>query len=94
MFALIKACLLSFQCKLVSDAVEVCEPYLLSFQCKLVSDAVEVCVSLNQWKKAVEIAKEHNISNAHGMLAKYASHLLDKGIYTIVIPAQVEGDAA
>lgn len=32
----------------------------------------------NQWNKAVELAKNHNMKEIGSLLAKYASHLLEK----------------
>lgn len=41
--------------------------------------AIDTCVALNQWHEAVELAKQHNVTEISGLLARYASHLLDKG---------------
>nr|XP_006001165.1 PREDICTED: WD repeat-containing protein 35 isoform X1 [Latimeria chalumnae] len=49
--------------------------YLKSNQFKA---AVDTCVHLNQWNKAVELAKNHNMKEIGSLLAKYASHLLEK----------------
>ena len=48
-------------------------------KCSKVKEAVDCCVALNQWDRAVEIAHEHNMSSVDELLAKYASHLLEKG---------------
>ena len=49
-------------------------------KCSKVKEAVDCCVALNQWDRAVEIAHEHNMSSVDELLAKYASHLLEKGL--------------
>lgn len=36
---------------------------------------------LNQWDQAVTLAQQHNFPQIEGLLAKYASHLLDKEKY-------------
>ena len=36
-------------------------------------------MSLNQWHKAVELAKQHNVTEIGGLLGRYAAHLLEKG---------------
>ena len=43
-----------------------------------VKEAIDCCVSLNQWDQAIELAKQHNIKEIDSLLAKYASHLLEK----------------
>ena len=40
--------------------------------------AVDTCVHLNQWHKAIELAKANNLKEIDTLLAKYAKHLLDK----------------
>ncbi|XP_061599596.1 WD repeat-containing protein 35 [Cololabis saira] len=40
--------------------------------------AVDTCVHLNQWNKAVEFARAHNMKEIKSLLSKYASHLLQK----------------
>jgi WD repeat-containing protein 35 len=44
-----------------------------------VKAAIDCCVLLNCWDKAVQLAQEHEFPQIEGLLAKYASHLLDKG---------------
>jgi len=44
-----------------------------------VKAAIDCCVLLNDWDKAVQLAQEHEFPQIEGLLAKYASHLLDKG---------------
>ena len=39
---------------------------------------MDTCVQLNQWHKAIELAKAHNLKEIDVLLAKYAKHLLDK----------------
>jgi len=43
-----------------------------------VKAAVDACVLLNQWDQAVELAERHSFQQIEGLLAKYASHLLEK----------------
>merc|ERR1719375_1855544 len=43
-----------------------------------VKSAIDTCVLLNQWEPAVNLAQQHNFVQIEGLLAKYASHLLDK----------------
>ena len=40
--------------------------------------AIDTCVNLNQWDKGIELAKSHNVREIDLLLAKYASHLLEK----------------
>uniref|UniRef100_A0A3Q3JR91 WD repeat-containing protein 35 n=1 Tax=Monopterus albus TaxID=43700 RepID=A0A3Q3JR91_MONAL len=40
--------------------------------------AVDTCVHLNQWNKAVELARTHNMKEIKSLLSKYASHFLEK----------------
>ncbi|XP_030213023.1 WD repeat-containing protein 35 isoform X1 [Gadus morhua] len=47
-------------------------------RCSQPKAAVDVCVHLNQWNKAVELAKSYNMKEIKSLLAKYASHLLEK----------------
>lgn len=47
-------------------------------QCSRVKDAIDCCIELNQWDKAIYLAKQHNIKDVDGLLAKYASYLLEK----------------
>ena len=42
-------------------------------------NAIDTCVSLNQWQRAVELAKEHNVTETGGLLGRYAEVLLSKG---------------
>ncbi|XP_077990221.1 WD repeat-containing protein 35-like isoform X1 [Glandiceps talaboti] len=43
-----------------------------------VKEAIDCCVYLNQWNQAVDLAKTHNVKEIDSLLAKYATHLLDK----------------
>jgi len=43
-----------------------------------VKAAVDCCVLLNFWSLAVDLATQHNFQQIEGLLAKYASHLLEK----------------
>ncbi|XP_046859399.1 WD repeat-containing protein 35-like isoform X2 [Xenia sp. Carnegie-2017] len=47
-------------------------------KCSRVKDAIDCCIELNQWDKAIYLAKQHNIKDVDGLLAKYASYLLEK----------------
>ena len=47
-------------------------------QCNRVKPAIDACIHLNQWNQAIELAKAHNIREIGSLLAKYASHLLEK----------------
>uniref|UniRef100_A0A8C5M5H2 WD repeat-containing protein 35 n=1 Tax=Leptobrachium leishanense TaxID=445787 RepID=A0A8C5M5H2_9ANUR len=59
--------------------VGMCEQAVAAFlKCNLPKAAVDTCVHLNQWNKAVELAKNHNMKEIGSLLAKYASHLLEK----------------
>ncbi|XP_070533961.1 WD repeat-containing protein 35-like isoform X2 [Ptychodera flava] len=51
------------------------EAYLKSNKVKA---AIDCCVHLNQWNQAVDLAKAHNVKEIDSLLAKYASHLLEK----------------
>lgn len=48
------------------------------FQCNHIKKAIDSCVDLNQWNTAIELAKTHNVREIDSLLAKYASHLLEK----------------
>lgn len=52
--------------------------FLVSSQCNRIKPAIDACVHLNQWNQAIELAKAHNVREIDSLLAKYASHLLDK----------------
>lgn len=59
--------------------VGMCEQAVSAFlKCNQAKAAVETCIHLNQWNKAVELAKNHNMKEIGSLLAKYASHLLEK----------------
>ncbi|NXU58811.1 WDR35 protein, partial [Turnix velox] len=59
--------------------VGMCEQAVAAFlKCNRPKDAVDTCVHLNQWNKAVELAKDHNMKEIGSLLARYASHLLEK----------------
>ena len=46
--------------------------------CATVAHFNTSCCVLPQWNKAVELAKSYNMKEIKSLLAKYASHLLDK----------------
>uniref|UniRef100_A0A6A7G3L3 WD repeat-containing protein 35 n=4 Tax=Hirondellea gigas TaxID=1518452 RepID=A0A6A7G3L3_9CRUS len=48
-------------------------------KCNKVKDAIDTCVTLNQWTKAVELARQHNVTETGGLLGRYAEVLLKKG---------------
>ncbi|XP_062851768.1 WD repeat-containing protein 35 [Trichomycterus rosablanca] len=59
--------------------VGMCEQTVSSYlRCNQPKAAVDACVHLNQWNKAVELAKNHNMKEIGPLLSRYASHLLDK----------------
>ncbi|XP_063039587.1 WD repeat-containing protein 35 isoform X2 [Engraulis encrasicolus] len=59
--------------------VGMCEQAVNAYlKCNQPKAAVEACVHLNQWNKAVELAKDHNMKEIGPLLSKYASHLLEK----------------
>lgn len=59
--------------------VGMCEQAVTAFlKCNQPKAAVDTCVHLNQWNKAVELAKSHNMKEIGSLLARYASHLLEK----------------
>ncbi|XP_054833887.1 WD repeat-containing protein 35 [Eublepharis macularius] len=71
--------------KLLSDiahkfvTVGMCEQAVTAFlKCNKPKDAVDCCVHLNQWRKAVELAKQHNMKEIGSLLARYGSYLLEK----------------
>lgn len=43
-----------------------------------VKKAVDCCVLLNQWNQAVELAEQHNFLAIEQLLARYATHLIQK----------------
>ncbi|XP_006239947.1 WD repeat-containing protein 35 isoform X1 [Rattus norvegicus] len=59
--------------------VGMCEQAVSAFlKCNQPKAAVDTCVHLNQWNKAVELAKSHSMKEIGSLLARYASHLLEK----------------
>ncbi|XP_016132225.1 WD repeat-containing protein 35 [Sinocyclocheilus grahami] len=59
--------------------VGMCEQAVSAFlKCNQPKAAVDACVHLNQWNKAVELAKDHSMKEIGPLLSKYASHLLEK----------------
>ncbi|XP_012869217.1 PREDICTED: WD repeat-containing protein 35 [Dipodomys ordii] len=61
------------------ERVGMCEQAVNAFlKCNQPKSAVDSCVHLNQWNKAVELAKSHNMKEIGSLLARYASHLLEK----------------
>ena len=60
-------------------SVGLCEQAVQSFtKCSKIKEAIDCCVLLNQWDLAISLAKQHNIKEIDSLLAKYASHLLEK----------------
>ncbi|KAM6912965.1 WD repeat-containing protein 35 [Xenentodon cancila] len=59
--------------------VGMCEQAVSAYlKCNQTKAAVDTCVHLNQWNKAVEFARAHNMKEIKSLLSKYASHLLQK----------------
>uniref|UniRef100_A0A3Q2XUY4 WD repeat-containing protein 35 n=1 Tax=Hippocampus comes TaxID=109280 RepID=A0A3Q2XUY4_HIPCM len=59
--------------------VGMCEQAVNAYlKCNQAKAAVDSCVHLNQWNKAVELARTHNMKEIKPLLSKYASHLLEK----------------
>ncbi|XP_066268365.1 WD repeat-containing protein 35-like isoform X1 [Branchiostoma lanceolatum] len=59
--------------------VGMCQQAVASYcKCNKVKAAVDCCVQLNQWNQAVDLAKAHNMKEIDSLLAKYATHLLEK----------------
>ncbi|XP_037007685.2 WD repeat-containing protein 35 isoform X2 [Artibeus jamaicensis] len=59
--------------------VGMCEQAVTAFlKCSQPKAAVDTCVHLNQWNKAVELAKNHSMKEIGPLLARYAAHLLEK----------------
>ncbi|KAM7334874.1 hypothetical protein ACRRTK_005351 [Alexandromys fortis] len=59
--------------------VGMCEQAVSAFlKCNQPKAAVDTCVHLNQWNKAVELAKSHSMKEIGSLLARYAAHLLEK----------------
>ncbi|KAK7092123.1 WD repeat-containing protein 35-like isoform X2 [Littorina saxatilis] len=61
------------------QSVGMCEQAVEAYiKCNRVKTAIDACVNLNQWDKGIELAKSHNVREIDLLLAKYASHLLEK----------------
>ncbi|MED6241180.1 WD repeat-containing protein 35 [Ataeniobius toweri] len=59
--------------------VGMCEQAVKAYlKCNQPKAAVDTCVHLNQWNKAVELARTHNMKEIKSLLSKYASHLLEE----------------
>ncbi|EDV23603.1 uncharacterized protein TRIADDRAFT_50569 [Trichoplax adhaerens] len=59
--------------------VGMCEPAVRSYmKCGKIKMAIDTCVNLNQWDQAVNLARANNMKEIDNLLAKYASHLLEK----------------
>ncbi|XP_037550969.1 WD repeat-containing protein 35 [Nematolebias whitei] len=58
--------------------VGMCEQAVNAYlKCSQPKAAVDTCVHLNQWNKAVELARTHNMKEIKSLLSKYASYLLE-----------------
>uniref|UniRef100_A0A1A8S087 WD repeat-containing protein 35 n=2 Tax=Nothobranchius rachovii TaxID=451742 RepID=A0A1A8S087_9TELE len=58
--------------------VGMCEQAVNAYlKCNQPKAAVDTCVHLNQWNRAVELARTHNMKEIKSLLSKYASHLLE-----------------
>uniref|UniRef100_A0A3Q2CBS3 WD repeat-containing protein 35 n=1 Tax=Cyprinodon variegatus TaxID=28743 RepID=A0A3Q2CBS3_CYPVA len=59
--------------------VGMCEQAVKAYlKCNQPKAAVDTCVHLNQWNKAVELARAHNMKEIKSILSKRASHLLEE----------------
>eukprot|EP00794_Sanderia_malayensis_P012081 gene12081-13325_t len=60
-------------------SVGLCEQAVQAFvKSSKVKEAIDCCVLLNQWDLAIDLAKQHNVKEIDSLLAKYASHLMEK----------------
>ena len=48
-------------------------------RCNNIKAAVNACVRLNQWDRAVELAKTHSFPEIDSLLLRYVSRLLEEG---------------
>mmetsp|Transcript_38234 Transcript_38234/g.108060 ORF Transcript_38234/g.108060 Transcript_38234/m.108060 type:complete len:1242 (+) Transcript_38234:70-3795(+) len=61
------------------QSVGLCEQGVIAFtKGGDVKRAVDCCVLLNQWDQGVALAEKHNFPQINTLLAKYASHLMEK----------------
>lgn len=61
------------------SSVGMCAQALFAFvKCNRVREAIDMCVHLHQWNMAIDLAKQHNVREIDSLLAKYATHLLEK----------------
>ncbi|MPC30130.1 WD repeat-containing protein 35 [Portunus trituberculatus] len=65
--------------QLVKRITNIQNETLRKAECNRIKSAIDTCVALNQWHEAVELAKQHNVTEISALLARYASHLLEKG---------------
>ena len=50
-----------------------------NLRCNNIKAAVNACVKLNQWDRAVELAKNHSFPEIDSLLLRYVSRLLEEG---------------
>ncbi|EDO46375.1 predicted protein [Nematostella vectensis] len=59
--------------------VGMCEQAVASYsKTNKIKEAIDCCVQLNEWDLAIQLAKAHDVKEIDKLLAKYASHLLEK----------------
>uniref|UniRef100_A0A1I7Y670 WD_REPEATS_REGION domain-containing protein n=1 Tax=Steinernema glaseri TaxID=37863 RepID=A0A1I7Y670_9BILA len=44
-------------------------------RCDRLNEALDICIQLNQWKKAVELSRQHNLRDVQALLGKHAEQL-------------------
>jgi len=60
-------------------SIGMCEQAVSAFiKANEMKSAVDSCITLNQWDLAVKLAKQYKYVEIDGLLAKYASHLMEK----------------
>jgi site-specific recombinase XerC len=77
-YAAVLSAQLTAACVLCRQGMWSTDSSLCPVQAGDVVKAVDCCVLLNQWDQAVQLAQEHNFPQIQQLLAKYASHLLEK----------------
>ena len=61
------------------SSVGLCDQAVQAFtKCTQIKEAIDCCVLLNHWDLAINLANQHNVQEIDSLLAKYASHLLEK----------------
>ncbi|KAK0405878.1 hypothetical protein QR680_018247 [Steinernema hermaphroditum] len=44
-------------------------------RCDRINEALDICIQLNQWEKAVELSRQHNLRDVQSLLGKHAEQL-------------------